>query len=149
MQVYEHPASIFVAGFIGSPSMNFLPGNIDADGSTLCLDSGETIRSEGLALAAHSGRQITIGVRPEHLETASSDRADLTLHIAAIETLGADTLVHGSITGAATEGAQDAGFAARLAGNTRIKEGEALPLRVADGALHLFDRQSEKRIAEI
>ena len=128
--------------------MNFLPGNIDADGSTLCLDSGETIRSEGLALAAHSGRPITIGVRPEHLEATSPDRADLTLHIAAVETLGADTLVHGSIAGAATDGAQNAGFAARLAGNARIAEGENLPLRVADGALHLFDRQSEKRIAE-
>jgi len=148
MQVYEHPASIFVAGFIGSPSMNFLPGNIDADGSTLSLGSGANIRADGLALAAYSGRQITIGVRPEHLEATSPDRADLTLHIAAVETLGADTLVHGSIAGAATDGAQNAGFAARLAGNARIAEGENLPLRVADGALHLFDRQSEKRIAE-
>ena len=149
MHVYEHPASIFVAGFIGSPSMNFLPANIGADGSTLLLESGVKMRAEDLALATHSGREITIGVRPEHLEAASLDRADLTLQIAAVETLGADTLVHGSIAGAGADGTQDAGFAARLAGNARVAEGEILPLRVADGALHLFDRQSEKRIADI
>ena len=149
MHVYEHPASIFVAGFIGSPSMNFLPAKIGADGATLCLDSGENIRAEGLALATHSEREIMIGIRPEHLEAASPERADLTLQIAAVETLGADTLVHGSIADAGMDGAQNAGFAARLAGNARIAEGETLPLRVAEGALHLFDRQSEKRIAEI
>ena len=65
------------------------------------------------------------------------------------ETLGADTLVHGSIASGGMDGTQDAGFAARLAGNARVAEGEILPLRVADGALHLFDRQSEKRIADI
>ena len=149
MHVYEHPASIFVAGFIGSPSMNFLRAKIGADGSTLSLDSGANIRAEGLTLVGNAGRDVTIGFRPEHLEVASPDRADLTLHIAAVETLGADTLVHGSIARAGTGGAQNAGFAARLPGNARIAAGETLPLRVADGALHLFDRQSEKRIAEI
>jgi sn-glycerol 3-phosphate transport system ATP-binding protein len=149
MHVYENPASIFVAGFIGSPSMNFLPAKISTDGSTLSLESGANVRAEGLALAPHSGREIIIGIRPEHLEATSPDGADLTLQIAAVETLGADTLVHGSIASSGTDGMQNAGFAARLAGNARIAEGETLPLRVADGALHLFDRQSEKRIAEI
>ena len=149
MHVYEHPASIFVAGFIGSPSMNFLPAKIGTDGSTLSLESGVNVRAEGLALATHSGQEITIGIRPEHLEVASPDRADLTLQIAAVETLGADTLVHGSIARAGLDGVQNAGFAARLPGNAQIAEGETLPLRVAGGALHLFDRQSEKRIAEV
>ncbi len=149
MHVYEHPASIFVAGFIGSPSMNFLPAKIDTGRSTLSLESGANVSAEGLVLAAQSGREIIIGIRPEHLELASPDRADLTLHIAAVETLGADTLVHGSIAGAGVDGTKNASFAARLPGNARIAEGETLPLRIADGALHLFDRQSEKRIAEI
>lgn len=149
MHVYEHPASIFVAGFIGSPAMNFLTADIDADGSRLSLDSGAHVRTKGLALAAHAGRAITIGIRPEHLSAASPDRADLTLKIAAVETLGADTLVHGSIAGTGIDGAPNTGFAARLPGNSRVTEGETLPLRVADGALHLFDRQSEKRIADI
>ncbi len=149
MHVYKHPASIFVAGFIGSPSMNFLPAKIESDGSTVSLESGANVRAEGLARSKHAGRGVTIGIRPEHLEMTSPDRADLTLQIAAIETLGADTLVHGSIAGTGMGEKRNAGFAARLPGNARITEGESLPLRVADGALHLFDRQSEKRIAEI
>jgi len=149
MHVYEHPASIFVAGFIGSPSMNFLPGNIGADGLTLSLDSGANIRADGLTLSKHAGRGVTIGIRPEHLELASPDQEDLTLHIAAVETLGADTLVHGSITGARADRPQNADFAARLPGNAVIAEGNTLSLRIADGGLHVFDRQSEKQIAEI
>jgi sn-glycerol 3-phosphate transport system ATP-binding protein len=149
MHVYDHPASIFVAGFIGSPSMNFLPATITADGASLSLDAGTSLGAKGLALAGHAGRDVTIGIRPEHLDVASPDRADLTLHIAAIETLGADTLVHGSIAGAGTDRLQNADFAARLAGNAEVAEGQTLPLRIADGALHLFDRHSGKRIAEI
>ncbi|HEX9769053.1 MAG TPA: sn-glycerol-3-phosphate import ATP-binding protein UgpC [Kiloniellales bacterium] len=149
MHVYEHPASIFVAGFIGSPSMNFLTAKIDSGGSRLSVESGAHVRTEGLALAAYSGRDITLGIRPEHLEVTNPESADLTLRIAAVETLGADTLVHGSIAGAGIDGAQQSNFAARLPGNTRIAEGETLPLRLADGSLHVFDRQTEKRIADI
>jgi sn-glycerol 3-phosphate transport system ATP-binding protein len=122
---------------------------VESDGSRFSLESGAYVRAAGLDLSTHSGREITIGIRPEHLEVASPDRADLTLRIAAVETLGADTLVHGSIARTGNEGAQNAGFAARLPGNSRIAEGETLPLRITDGALHVFDRQSEKRIAEI
>ena len=67
-----------------------------------------------------------------------------------VETLGADTLVHGALVdkGEAVvpvTGEGGAVLAVRLAGNVAVREGEALPLRVADGALHVFDRETGKR----
>ena len=64
MQVYEDPQTIFVAGFIGSPSMNFLPGKGNGDG-TVALDHGGSVKPAGVRIP--SGQPVTVGIRPEHV----------------------------------------------------------------------------------
>src|SRR5690606_7981736 len=80
MQIYRRPASIFVAGFIGSPAMNFLPGRVAA-GGIVELPGGEVLRLPEAAAAA--GRAVTVGLRPEHLALASEGAADSVLHVTA------------------------------------------------------------------
>jgi len=153
MNVYLHPATTFVAGFIGSPAMNFMPGRLGADGRAVTLDSGAPLRDLPKAIVGHGETPVTIGIRPEHLTVVGAGEAELTLRAQVVETLGADTLVHGALVdkGEAVvpvTGEGGAVLAVRLAGNVAVREGEALPLRVADGALHVFDRETGKRLAD-
>src|SRR5207248_1439254 len=90
MEVYENPATQFVAGFIGSPAMNFLPGRAEA-GGRIVLTHGGAVTS-GVALEA--GRDVTVGIRPEHLVPRTDSDAMLSGTVEMLEQLGADTLVH-------------------------------------------------------
>jgi len=91
MEVYENPQTIFVAGFIGSPSMNFMPGNAKGDGR-IALEHGGEVRSRHVP--AESGRSITVGIRPEHLLPCGENGASLSGPVEMVEQLGADALVH-------------------------------------------------------
>jgi multiple sugar transport system ATP-binding protein len=128
--VYERPANQFVAGFIGSPAMNFIPVQA-RDGRVVACDGGVSVPvardiRERLELA---GDGASLGVRPEHFEIAP--RAEgLPATIKLVEPLGADTYVHFDI-GSATA-------IARVAADLRPKVGDRLDLRPADGKVHLF-----------
>ena len=135
MEVYERPATAYVAGFIGSPAMNFLPARVSADGRAVELQGGERLPFADGAHAAHAGREVTLGVRPEHLTPASEG---LSLKVEVAEELGADTLVHGELGGAA--------LVARLKGDQAYRTGDALTLRPDSGRLHLFDRETGRRL---
>jgi sn-glycerol 3-phosphate transport system ATP-binding protein len=91
MEVYENPQTRFVAGFIGSPAMNFLPGKASGEGR-VTLDHGGVARVSRVAL--ESGRAMTVGIRPEHLVPAGDADAILAGPVAMVEQLGADALVH-------------------------------------------------------
>jgi sn-glycerol 3-phosphate transport system ATP-binding protein len=154
MAVYERPASRFVAGFIGSPAMNFLNARVSDDGSRLLVDDAIDMRGAGLALGNLAGRELTLGVRPEHLRLVEQAEADLHLQVGLVETLGADLLAHGHLGGRkAASGDLHADMSSvvtvRLPGVARVAEGDRLPLRAADGALHLFDGESGKRLADV
>ena len=140
LAIYDKPASMFVAGFIGSPAMNFLPAETSADGASLEIATGLRIRPQETALPA-PGRKIVAGIRPEHLAPAA--QGDIALRVTAVETLGADTLAHGRLEGA---GSDAAALVARLPGGHRIGEGELLPLSIAPGRLHLFDAETGRRL---
>jgi sn-glycerol 3-phosphate transport system ATP-binding protein len=97
MEVYDNPASIFVAGFIGSPAMNFLPGMVKADakGNVLDIGNGLTVALPlALSQKLQVGDAITFGIRPEHLEVTASG---LPLLVESAEALGADSLIHGKL----------------------------------------------------
>src|SRR5688572_13627910 len=76
MQVYEDPQTQFVAGFIGSPSMNFVPGRVEGHG-TIVLEHGGSSRTNAAA-GAESGRGVVVGIRPEHLERTTPEMAVIT-----------------------------------------------------------------------
>ena len=132
--LYQQPANLFVAGFIGAPSMNFLPGRYVA---------GRFEGEAGLALKlpaarcaqARDGQEVVLGVRPEHV---LAERADLDAKVAmkvkVVEPLGAHTLLVGT-SGASPYTAQvPAGFAAR--------PNDELSLAVDVAELHLFDGET-------
>ena len=87
-----------------------------------------------------AGRDVLLGVRPEHLALVSEGNADLTLNVSVLEALGADTLAHGTIG----EGGGD--IIARLPGSSPVKAGDRLPLAIDASTAHLFDPKTGQRI---
>lgn len=139
IEIYNHPASLFVAGFIGSPAMNFLPGEVSDDGTSVVVGH-QTIATD--KAHGHNGRPVTVGIRPEHFGFAQVDdtHGRVTLHVDLVEQLGADTVVYGQIDGA------DDTVLARLPGVLHLTAGEALPLTLDLGQLHLFDPETGKNL---
>jgi len=91
MEVYENPQTLFVAGFIGSPAMNFMPGKANGDGR-IVLDNGGEARTSRASV--ESGRAVTVGIRPEHLVPCNARDAFVSGPVEMVEQLGADALVH-------------------------------------------------------
>jgi len=140
LEVYSRPASTFVAGFIGSPPMNLIAGRL-VDGGRALASEGEVEIRLPEARPHLDGRQVLLGVRPEHLETCADGEAQVRPDVDFIELLGSDSLVYGHL-GADKRGAR---IAARLHTSIVAREG-SLPLRFAPQHMHLFDPDSGKRI---
>ena len=148
IELYERPATVFVAGFIGSPSMNLLDGRIGGGGESLELPGGESLELNGTALQAQAGRKVTVGIRPEHIALApngqgndqGNGRATAHLKVDLVEQLGADTMVHGHF------GADRSALTVRLAGIQNPGAGDLMPLAIAPGHIHLFDPDSGARL---
>jgi len=134
IELYERPASLFVAGFIGSPSMNFLDG-MAGEGGRVTLTGGTV-----LLATAPVGAAVTVGIRPEHLVLAPESEATAHLHVDMIELLGADTIVYGAL------GEGGPSLQLRLNGIAQIATGTRLPLGFPPEQLHLFDRTTGKRL---
>jgi sn-glycerol 3-phosphate transport system ATP-binding protein len=135
MDVYARPATTFVAGFIGAPAMNLLPGKLTEAGDAVELDGGQHVplgRPVG-----PGGRKVTFGIRPEHVQVGSGG---LSLAIDLVEALGADTLAHGRLGGDGTV------MTLRLPGTMRVAAGDRLDLTADPANLHVFDAESGQRI---
>jgi ABC-type sugar transport system ATPase subunit len=134
-EVYETPASAFVAGFIGAPAMNLLPAR--SEGSQLVFDNGMTLTCYRAAAS-----DVWCGVRPEELEWvppgAMANGACLTGTALSVEPLGPDTLVTIEVAGAE--------LACRLPPRSVRAAGETVTLRVDPDRIHLFDRASGHRL---
>jgi sn-glycerol 3-phosphate transport system ATP-binding protein len=137
LDLYERPATAFVAGFIGSPAMNLVDGRIDASGVVVGNCVLPVPRAPG-----ESGRAVTVGLRPEHLELAGD--GPLPLAVELLERLGADTIVHGRLGGPADAGGTV--LTARTAGTINPPLGEVLRFAVRPEHVHLFDRASGARV---
>jgi sn-glycerol 3-phosphate transport system ATP-binding protein len=140
IELYEKPASLFVAGFIGSPAMNFTDAKVSADGDSVDLIGGVSFKLPEGIYRSFANKEVVLGMRPEDLEIASSDddRRDMVTRL--VEQLGADTLVHGSF------GEAKADMTIRLSGIQNFNPGEVLPVRISPNKIHLFDPQTEKRL---
>ncbi len=166
MEVFERPADTYVAGFIGAPAMNLLPGELTEGGAAVRLHAGPVIPFATGGRAGPDGHSVTVGIRPEHLTIAQvapgigpdvagrPDVQSLILQVDLVEPLGSETLVHGRLSDAAT---QEAAAQEMPAGEMPVQEivvrlpghapfGERLPLRLVPEHLHLFDRVSGRRM---
>ncbi|HKH69612.1 MAG TPA: sn-glycerol-3-phosphate import ATP-binding protein UgpC [Reyranella sp.] len=144
MDVYDRPASVFVAGFIGSPAMNFLAAKVGQDRKSVDLAGTNANGAIKLPLArptsAAVGTAVALGVRPEHLHPAADGPLQFEVELA--EPLGADTLLHGRF-GAAREL-----VTVRQGGHVIARPGEMRHFKAEPGHLHLFDSQTGKRFAD-
>ncbi len=143
MAIYEKPASVFVASFIGSPAMNLIAAEGGEAGKGLKLQGGVHVKPRNVELPEQR-RQVLLGVRPEHLSLVSDSlNADIAIKVTTVETLGADTLAHGyPVDGDARSGA----MVVRLPGTVKVEDGDVLPLAADPGMAHLFDAGTGKRI---
>jgi multiple sugar transport system ATP-binding protein len=171
-ELYDTPVNLFVAGFIGSPSMNFLSGTLEE--GKLRTSLGDFMISDQLRREVESegtGREVIVGVRPENFEDVAFVSADsrpngLTFHasIDVLESLGSDVFVYFTRgrdqTVAATELeelARDAGrgdvggsgdtIVARIDAATKIREGHDAELWVDGRSMHVFDPASGRNLS--
>jgi sn-glycerol 3-phosphate transport system ATP-binding protein len=137
MEVFEHPADTYVAGFIGAPAMNFLPATLTDAGNAAKLEAGPLLRFIDGPRDRSDGTALTIGIRPEHIRV---DPEGVPLRIDLIEPLGSETLVHGRL---AAPG--EAALVIRLAG--RSPEGGMLTIQFPREEIHVFDAETGLRLS--
>jgi sn-glycerol 3-phosphate transport system ATP-binding protein len=135
IEVYDDPNSIFVAGFIGSPAMNFLPGK--RVGDSVDVGGGITVPLPA-ELRASAPEAVTVGVRPEHFVPGESGGPVFRFKVETVEALGADSLVHGEYGGGTV--------IARVDGHATPEPGTALTFSVMPGKLYFFDSATGKRL---
>lgn len=141
MALYERPANLFVATFLGSPAMNVLQGRlVRADGLALDLGEGHRVPlGDGRAVPeAWLQRDIAIGVRPESVQPAGGTAGAFDGTIEMIEALGNETLVNLRIGPLA--------LVSRMAPRELPPPGEALPLEIVPGRWHAFDAGTGERL---
>jgi multiple sugar transport system ATP-binding protein len=141
--IYNRPATQFVAGFTGSPPMNFLPCRVGEGGRTLDLAGGLVLPVPPKRIAEcarHAGRDLTFGLRPEHITTTSADADGVSVpaRVLLLEPLGSDTL------GLVKLGAgHDAGeMTGRFPPEAGLRVGATMAVSLAMSRFHLFDPQS-------
>jgi sn-glycerol 3-phosphate transport system ATP-binding protein len=131
--IYHHPATRFVAGFIGAPPMNLMPATVS--GGTARLASGLAVPL-GAAWDGFADCQVELGIRPEDVVLAPSDEG-VHFTVEFLEELGAGRLAHGMLEGA--------DFIVALPPGQALSPGQVCSLRLPPAALHLFDRETGRR----
>jgi multiple sugar transport system ATP-binding protein len=137
--MYDKPANVFVAGFIGSPAMNLL--QVELDGDTLHFGAAETHIPRSAVEEVGSTRSVTVGVRPEDMEPVESGRG-LATEVDVVEELGADAYVYGTTQ----IGGESRPIIARVDGRTPPEKGSVLHFAPREGHLHLFAGDTGERI---
>ncbi len=139
MEVFEHPANVYVAGFIGAPAMNLLPATLSDGGSAAQLDCGpKLVFADGRRPGA-DGLKLTVGIRPEHvaLEPQGAAPGSLALAIDLLEPLGSETVLIGRLP----DGEM---FSVKVAG--AAPAGESIQIGFPPASLHVFDAASGLRL---
>ena len=138
LELYNRPLNRFVAGFIGSPKMNFLSANVaENNGDSVCLaiDGGGALALP-YAVPARAGDPVVVGIRPEHFEVLldipDSHRANIAVHVDLDEQLGGETYFYCSTK----TGEQ---LTIHQPGQRPLSGGEQLQLAIPPAAVHVFD----------
>ena len=135
LEVYNHPANLFVAGFIGSPRMNLLPARVAGSGQVTIGNDTRSIPLPSTGQTA-SGASITLGARPEHIDVVDETQADLIITVNLVEHLGGETYLYGSAPGLPE-------LTVRQDGQARYDRNQRVGLRLEREALHLFDADGQ------
>jgi len=144
-EVYDNPENVFVAGFIGSPAMNFFKGNLK-DGNFVTGDVKVSIpegKMKTLREKGYNNKEIILGIRPEDIHDEpvfieSSPGTTISAPIEVAELMGAETMLYSQVS--------NQEFVARVDSRTDIKPGQVLKLAFDMNKAHFFDAESELRI---
>ena len=169
-RLYDRPANLFVAGFIGSPAMNLVRSSLTGEGDSLSLDLGGTalhltpsVLERCPRLRSHVGRDVIVGIRPEDFEDAAllaeSNGSCLDVDVALAEPMGAEVIAHFplpvSSPGARSsllelvdpQGGSGSTLTACLNPRSSAHAGGRLRLAVDIDRLHFFDEETEQAIS--
>jgi hypothetical protein len=132
LDLYNHPANKFVAGFIGSPRMNFISARVAQCSATRVSvscggmqDTALPVNGTGLA----QGDMVSLGIRPEHLELDAA--GDWTLTVDVVEQLGGTSFIHGTLP-------SNEALSIAVNGQTNVSHGQPIRIRPKPGMVHLF-----------
>ncbi|WP_296269542.1 ABC transporter ATP-binding protein [Pseudomonas sp. UBA6323] len=139
LELYHHPANLFVAGFLGTPKMGFLRGTlnrVEAGSCDLQLECGTHLTLPQSAVGLSVGSSVTLGVRPEHLNVVSTDAGRMQVTADVSERLGSDTFCH-------VRGTSGEMLTVRVRGDFAPRYGDALTLDFDTAHCHLFDADGQ------
>ena len=131
IELYDHPETIFVAGFIGSPSMNFIPA--ECANGTITLSNGAKMPG-----GAHANGSVTLGLRPEHLTPDANGPIRVVVQM--FEHLGANTLMHGTLDKTNVD------VVVSLPGHVSADAGSVMTFSASAKNMHIFDTETCKRV---
>lgn len=149
--LYSKPCNVFVAGFMGSPQMNFIDAKITENGGAICAEFGEAGKTytvelpEGKAelCKPYVGKEVVMGVRPEHLHdeemflsVAKTGLMDASVEVS--EMMGAETYLYLTAGGG--------NFIARVSPRTTAKNGDIIKIAIDPTKVHIFDKETEKTV---
>ncbi len=134
LDLYNRPGNLFVAGFIGSPKMNFLAGQVAADNpGTLELETGETVALPTSGFAQRPGQAITLGIRPNHMSIVAD--GPVKMEVRSVEQLGGESDIYGTLQNGKS-------LTLHLPGQVGARIGEILTIAARMEEVHLFDTES-------
>jgi sn-glycerol 3-phosphate transport system ATP-binding protein len=129
IEIYNNPQSIFVAGFIGSPQMNFLDAELK---NNVLKTASFTIPN----FISNFNGEVILGIRPEHF--LPSNKGEINISVDLVERLGSDNLIYGEMNGKKD-------FCYRSPGNVSVNIGDKLTLNIVDNKFYVFDKITNKR----
>ncbi len=137
-QIYHHPASVYVGGFIGSPAMNFLSGQVSARARAVVLADGALIDISAPLAMAHDGVLTQIGLRPEALGVVPAGKGTFDAVFDFAEELGPARLYHFQV--------EDLMLSVLSADKPGLEKGKPAGIRITPDAVHLFAAETGKRL---
>jgi multiple sugar transport system ATP-binding protein len=136
LDLYDRPANKFVAGFIGSPAMNFVPAIAAEDGKSLVLDFGTIKQPLAISQTLQPGRKVHAGIRPEHIAILAQGQGSFDVPISFVESTGSSTFIttgtHPELTIVET-------------GRDRVRAGDIVGVSIGPAQVHIFDAATELR----
>ncbi len=138
LDLFNRPDNLFVAGFIGSPRMNFVEGTIKTgEGNTLLLSTGETVPLPTDGFDLFEGQAVTLGIRPNDLRP--TEAGNLTMEVASVEQLGTESYLYGSLS-------NETSVTIHSPGQTAVTPGQSIVVGAAAEAMHMFDTASGRTL---
>ncbi|MBB3963146.1 ABC transporter ATP-binding protein [Rhizobium metallidurans] len=137
LELYDTPANKFVAGFIGSPAMNFIPGVVGGDGSSLEIDLGTVKHTLASNRQLQPSRKVTVGIRPEHIGITATGQGTFDIPVDVVESTGSATFITAATTPELTIVETGRGTA---------RGGETIGVTIDPAQVHLFDDATGVRI---